>query len=52
MIKQRKWSWIKWCINYKELKESTGATGDDDIYEVTNEYDNRKVLTSKIKCKI
>lgn len=31
----------------KELKESTGATGDDDIYEVTNEYDNRKVLTVK-----
>ena len=35
----------------KELKESTGATGDDDIYEVTNEYDNRKVLTVKSSVK-
>lgn len=35
----------------KKLKESTGATGDDDIYEVTNEYDNRKVLTVKSSVK-
>lgn len=31
----------------KEIKESTGATGDDDIYQVANEYDNRKILTVK-----
>ena len=31
----------------KDIKESTGATGDDDIYQVTNEYDNRKILTVK-----
>ena len=40
-------------INYKEnvtvgeLKNEIGATGDDKIYEITSEYDGRKILTIK-----
>lgn len=30
-----------------ELKEETGATGNEDIYQVEEEYDGRKILTIK-----
>lgn len=40
-------------INYKEnvtvgeLKNEVGASGDNEIYEITSEYDGRKILTIK-----
>lgn len=40
-------------INYKEnvtvgeLKNEVGASGDNEIYDITSEYDGRKILTIK-----
>lgn len=34
-------------ITVQDLKNELGATGPDDIYEVSEEYDGRKILTVK-----
>ena len=34
-------------VTVEELKEDVGATGDDSIYDITQEYDGRKILTIK-----
>lgn len=34
-------------VTVEELKEDVGATGDDSIYDITSEYDGRKILTIK-----
>lgn len=38
----------------EELKQSSGTTGDTDIYQIENEYDGRKVLAVKpsVKTKV
>lgn len=34
-------------VSVGELKNEVGASGDDEIYDVTSEYDGRKILTVK-----
>ena len=38
---------LKWPCERKDIKNETGATADEEIYEIQQEYDGREILTIK-----